>query len=118
VNIATPSGKFVNVNKNAINAEIGGPPWQFFLKALTPLGILAKTSGTPSPGFLTPCAYMPELHTIIIKKCNNFPYFHAILFLPLAGRVFEVPALGLAFSLHQSVLAAIDIDFCVICSIY
>jgi hypothetical protein len=41
------------VKKNAIKHEIGGPPCQFFLKALTPLGILAKTSGTPSPGFST-----------------------------------------------------------------
>ncbi len=24
------------VNKNAIKPEIGGPPWHFFLKALTP----------------------------------------------------------------------------------
>jgi hypothetical protein len=24
------------VNKNAIKPEIGGPPWQFFLKTLTP----------------------------------------------------------------------------------
>jgi hypothetical protein len=30
-----------------------GTPWQFFLKALTPQGILAKTTGTPSPGFST-----------------------------------------------------------------
>jgi hypothetical protein len=41
------------VNKNAMIPEIGGPPGQFFLKALTPLGIFAKTSGTPSPGFST-----------------------------------------------------------------
>jgi hypothetical protein len=42
------------VNKNAIKRKIGGPPWQFFLKPLTPpLGILAKTSRTPSPGFST-----------------------------------------------------------------
>jgi len=42
------------VNKNEIKPEIGRPPWQFFLKALTPLiWILATTSGTPSPGFST-----------------------------------------------------------------
>jgi len=43
------------VNKNAIKVKpkIGGPPRQFFLKPLTPLGILAKTSRTPSPGFST-----------------------------------------------------------------
>ena len=41
------------VNKNAIKCKIGGPPWQFFLKPLTPLGILTKTSRTPSPGFST-----------------------------------------------------------------
>jgi hypothetical protein len=31
------------VNKNAIKTKIGGPPCHFFLKALTTLGILAKT---------------------------------------------------------------------------
>jgi hypothetical protein len=37
------------VNKNAIKPKIGVPPWQFFLKPLTPpLGI----SSTP-PGFST-----------------------------------------------------------------
>jgi hypothetical protein len=43
------------VNKNAIKPKIGGPPWQFFLKPLTPPppGILAKTSSTPPPGFST-----------------------------------------------------------------
>ncbi len=42
------------VNKNAIKPKIGGPPRQFFPKPLTPpLGILAKTSRTPSPGFST-----------------------------------------------------------------
>jgi hypothetical protein len=42
------------VNKNAIKPNIAGPPSQFFLKALTRhLGIWAKTSGTPSPGFST-----------------------------------------------------------------
>ncbi len=60
-NIGPPQAIFKTlVNKNAINPEIGGPPWQFFLKALTPtLGIWTKTSGTPSPGFspgVHPCA--------------------------------------------------------------
>jgi hypothetical protein len=41
------------VIKNAIKRQIGGPPWQLFLKPLTPLGILAKTSSTPPPGFST-----------------------------------------------------------------
>jgi hypothetical protein len=32
------SGNFKTlVNKNAIKPEIGGLPWQFFLKSLTPL---------------------------------------------------------------------------------
>jgi hypothetical protein len=45
------------VNKNPIKTIIGGPPGNFFLKALTPRGILAKTSATPSPGFLT-CVHL------------------------------------------------------------
>jgi hypothetical protein len=45
------------VNKNAMKPEIGGSPWHFFLKALTPLGILAKTLGTPYPGFST-CVHL------------------------------------------------------------
>jgi hypothetical protein len=44
-----PPGKFQNTfNKNAIKPEIGEN-----LKALTHLGILAKASSTPSPGFST-----------------------------------------------------------------
>jgi hypothetical protein len=56
VNIVPPQANFKTlVNKNAIKPKIEGPPppRQFFLKALTPLGILAKTSGTPFPGFST-----------------------------------------------------------------
>jgi hypothetical protein len=44
INIGPPQANFKTlVNKNAIKPEIGGLPWHFFLKALTPLGILAKT---------------------------------------------------------------------------
>jgi hypothetical protein len=42
------------VNKNAIKRKIGGPPLAIFPETLNPpLGILAKTSRTPSPGFST-----------------------------------------------------------------
>jgi len=41
------------VNKNAIKPKIGGPPLAIFPESLDPLGILAKTSGTPSPEFST-----------------------------------------------------------------
>jgi hypothetical protein len=41
------------VNKNAIKPKIWGPPLAIFPESLDPLGILAKTSGTPSPGFST-----------------------------------------------------------------
>jgi hypothetical protein len=42
------------VNKNAIKLKIGGPPLAIFPETLDPhLGILAKTSRTPSPGFST-----------------------------------------------------------------
>jgi hypothetical protein len=40
------------VNNNAIKPEIGDP-LAFFPESLDTLGILAKTSGTPSPGFST-----------------------------------------------------------------
>ena len=50
----SPQANFKSlVNKNVIKPKIRGPPWQFFLKALTPLGIFEKTSGTPSPEFST-----------------------------------------------------------------
>jgi hypothetical protein len=50
----TPEANFKTlVNKNAIKPEIEGPPTQFFMKTLTPIWVLAKTSGTPSPGFST-----------------------------------------------------------------
>jgi hypothetical protein len=42
------------VNKNAIKRKIGGPPLAIFPETLDPpLGIWAKTSLTPSPGFST-----------------------------------------------------------------
>jgi hypothetical protein len=42
------------VNKNAIKRKIGGPPLAIFPETLDPpLGILAKTSRTPPPGFST-----------------------------------------------------------------
>jgi hypothetical protein len=41
------------VNKNAIKPEIVGPLLKFFPESLVPLEILAKTSGTHSPGFST-----------------------------------------------------------------
>jgi hypothetical protein len=49
-----------------MKSEIGYLPRQFFLKALTPLGILAKTSGTPSPGFST------RVHLCTVYKEINF----------------------------------------------
>jgi hypothetical protein len=47
VNIVTPQTNFITiVNKNTIKPKIGDPPppRQCFLKVLTPLGSLAKTS--------------------------------------------------------------------------
>jgi hypothetical protein len=42
------------INKNAIKRKIGVPPLAIFPETLDPpLGILAKTSRTPSPGFST-----------------------------------------------------------------
>ncbi len=39
------------VNKNAIKPKIGGPPWQFFLKALTPPRDFGKNFKYPPPPF-------------------------------------------------------------------
>jgi hypothetical protein len=59
VNIVPPQANFkILVNKNAIKPQIGGPPRQFFLKALTPLGILAKNIRYPLPWIFNPCASM------------------------------------------------------------
>jgi hypothetical protein len=49
------------VNKNAIKRKIGGPPLAIFPETLDPpLGILAKTSRTPSPWIFNPCASMNQ----------------------------------------------------------
>ncbi len=55
------------VNKNAIKPQIGGLPWLFFLKALTPpRDFLAKTSRTPLD-FQPVCIYeLMSLHRIPI----------------------------------------------------
>jgi hypothetical protein len=54
VNIGPPQANFKTfVNKNAIKPKIGGHLWQFFLKALTPIGILAKNIRYPLPWFST-----------------------------------------------------------------
>jgi hypothetical protein len=59
VNIVPPQLNFKTlVNKNAIKLEIRGPPRQFFLKALTPLWILAKKHQVPPPLDFPPvCIY-------------------------------------------------------------
>jgi hypothetical protein len=43
----------------------GDPPWQFFLKALTPLGILAKNIRYPLPWIFNLCASMK---VVIMKR--------------------------------------------------
>jgi hypothetical protein len=53
------------VNKNAIKPKIGGPPREFFLKALTPLGILAKNIRYHLPWIFNLCASM-------LNHCNHF----------------------------------------------
>ncbi len=59
---STPSGKFQNTCfKNAIKPKIGGPPRQFFMKALTPppppwdFGKIIKY---PLPWIFNPCVSM------------------------------------------------------------
>jgi hypothetical protein len=55
VNIGPHQANFKTlVNKNAIKPEIGGPLWQFSLKASTPPGFWQKLElPRPSPGFST-----------------------------------------------------------------
>ena len=55
------------VNKNAIKRKIGVPPLAIFHETRDPpLGILAKTSRTPSPGFSTRVHlwYLAPVHRI------------------------------------------------------
>jgi hypothetical protein len=59
VNIVPPQLNFKTlVNKNAIKLEIRKKTRQFFLKALTPLGILSKNIRYPPPLDFPPvCIY-------------------------------------------------------------
>ena len=50
------------VNKNAIKCKIGGPPWQFFLKPLTPPRNFDKNIPYPLPWIFNPCASMISDH--------------------------------------------------------
>jgi hypothetical protein len=71
------------INKNAINPKIGGPPRQFFLKALTPLGILATNNRYPLPWIFNPCASMDKLLFMHKRKeiyFFNFFYLKKYLF--------------------------------------
>jgi hypothetical protein len=70
------------VNKNAIKCKMGGPPLAIFHETLDPpLGVLAKTSRTPSPGFSTrvhlcfkqfPHFYIVTIHSL--NLLHNFNY--------------------------------------------
>ncbi len=54
-----PANFQILVNKNAIKPEIGGPLWQFFLKALTPTKGFWQTLQVPPPlDFQPVCASM------------------------------------------------------------
>jgi hypothetical protein len=59
------------VNKNAINPKIGGPPQAISLKALTPLGILAKTSRTPPPLDFQPVCIYGTYFLLFFKFANK-----------------------------------------------
>jgi hypothetical protein len=45
-----------------------GPPRQFFLKALTPLEILAKNMRYPFPWIFNPCASMNMCHLCVCES--------------------------------------------------
>ncbi len=67
VNIVLPQKNFKTlVYKNTIKPNKGGPPRQFFLKALTPLAILVKNIRYPLPWIFNLCASM----TVKIVKIN------------------------------------------------
>jgi hypothetical protein len=58
-------------NKNAIKPKIGWPLHAIFPESLDPpLGILAKTSGTPSPGFSIHVHLWFQMEYI----CTKFPF--------------------------------------------
>jgi hypothetical protein len=60
------------VNKNAIKRKIGGPPLAISPETLDPpLGILAKTSRTPSPGFSTR-VHLWFKCTLSVNFCSEF----------------------------------------------
>jgi hypothetical protein len=54
------------LKKNSIKPEIGGPPLAIFPGSLDPLRILAKTKGTPSPGFST-CVHLCDKAYYVYK---------------------------------------------------
>jgi hypothetical protein len=64
-------------NKNAIKPKIRGPPppRQFFLKALTPLGILANLQVPPALYFQPVCIY----YFTSKLKIDKFCCFHLVL---------------------------------------
>jgi hypothetical protein len=66
------------VNKNEIKPEIGDPPLEIFPESLAPLGILAKTSGTPST--FNPCASMPVIVTILQMIFNRIARHPSVTF--------------------------------------
>jgi hypothetical protein len=60
------------VNKNAIKRKIGGPPWHFFLKPLTPPRDFGKKLQVPPPPWIfNPCAYMYLPYTDCAMKRPN-----------------------------------------------
>jgi hypothetical protein len=65
-------------NKKAEKPKIGGSPWQFFLKALTPPTVLAKTIRFP-PGFSTSILFASMFVAIFLKIffwCAPFGYLY------------------------------------------
>ncbi len=58
------------VNKNAIKRKIGGLPWQFFLKPLTPPRNFGKNIPYPLPWIFNQCASMSTSLSVSSVKIN------------------------------------------------
>ncbi len=65
------------VNKNTIKPEIRRPPWQFFLKALTPQGLQQKLQVPPPLDFQPVCIYVPEQYMKTNLSLNTGTLLHA-----------------------------------------
>ena len=79
------------VNKNAIKRKIGVPPWQFFLKPLTPPQEFWQKHPVPPPlDFQPVCIYVLGLHWLCLEF-GNVRFCHKVLTTPQGAVFFFIP---------------------------